>query len=320
MDPRTRQMIDRVAEQCGVAYTLLNLDSEWESQEPECPGHSCSQADAAILNPRDARAGFSDVDRTADPGAFVGLLDTITAMDFATVYKRRTYDALAPRPGAIILDIGCGTGEDARALARFVDPGGRVVGVDRSETVVAEARNRTADTDGQVEFRVGDAHRLAFPDASFDGCRADRVLHHLDDPRQAIAEMVRVARPGAPIVAFEPDFETALVDAADQVMTRRLLNRYCDGYRQGWMGRRLPALFRAAGLRDVAVESVAVLLTTYGQGNTILDLEGTARRAAEEGLVSADEAKAWLEHLRAGDRSGQFFGAISCFLVRGRKA
>jgi ubiquinone/menaquinone biosynthesis C-methylase UbiE len=309
-------MVDQVAAECGSAIAVLNLTAGASDEQPTDSG---SAPGCPAIGGDDTRGGFTDVDRDPIPRRFVGILDAIAAMDFVPVYKRRTHDVLGIRPGHVLLDVGCGTGEDALELARLAGPGGRAVGIDRSETVVAEARRRARQTALTAEFAVGDACALDFADASFDGCRVDRVLHHLDDPGRAVAELVRVARPGARVVAFEPDFETALVDGAAPCLTRRLMNHFCDGFRQGWMGRRVPALFREAGLREVAVEPVTVLLTDYAQGNTILALEGTVARAADAGLVTPEEGSAWLARLRAASQAGRFFGAITCFLVHGQK-
>jgi ubiquinone/menaquinone biosynthesis C-methylase UbiE len=124
-----------------------------------------------------------------------------------------------------------------------------------------------------------DADRLDFPAATFDGCRADRVFHHLERPEQALAELVRVARPGARVVTVEPDFETGIVDAPDPALTRRLLNLNCDSDRNGWMGRHMRALFRAAGLVEVAIEPLVVAFEEYTFANQVLALGGTVTRA-----------------------------------------
>jgi ubiquinone/menaquinone biosynthesis C-methylase UbiE len=272
-----------------------------------------------MMGSRDDRSEFTDVDRAADPGRFVRLLDTLTALDFVRAYKRQTYDLLGAREGDRLLDLGCGNGDDALELARRVGPNGCVVGVDRSETIIAEARRRAEGSGLPVEFRVGNAHRLDFADGTFDGCRADRVFHHLEQPRQALAELVRVARPGARVVTGEPDFETAIVDSPDRRVTRAILNVNCDAYQNGWMGRQLPALFKEAGLVDVTVIPYNVLLPDYATANQVLTLETSAERAREQGLVTPAEAADWIAQLREADRAGRFFGALTAFIQVARK-
>jgi ubiquinone/menaquinone biosynthesis C-methylase UbiE len=265
------------------------------------------------------RHAFTDIDHSSDPAAFVQVLDTLSALDFIRAYKRRTFALLGVEPGASVLDLGCGTGDDAHELARLAGPSGRVVGADRSETVIAEARERVASTTLPVEFQVADAYDLTFPDATFDRCRADRVFHHLEQPHRAFAELLRVTRSDGQVLLFDPDFETAIVDAPDRQLTRRLLNFYCDGFRDGWMGRRLPGLFREAGLTEIAVEPVTVLLTDLSQANAVLALEETVNRAAEAGAVSESAGIAWIDGLRAASETGRFFAAVSGFMVAGRK-
>jgi ubiquinone/menaquinone biosynthesis C-methylase UbiE len=306
MDSQQR-LIDDVARQCGPSVVVLNLgeDQACERSSPMVTSHP--------------RRAFTDIDRSADPGGFVRVLDALTALDFIRAYKRRTFELLDLQPGDHVLDLGCGTGDDVQELARLVGPSGRVVGVDRSETVIAEARERVLRTTLPVAFQVEDASALPFPDASFDACRADRVFHHLEHPCQALGELLRVVRPGGRILIFDPDFETAIVDAPDRALTRRLLNFYCDGYRDGWMGRRLPGLFGEAGLTEIIIEPVPVLLTDFAQANVVLALESTAARAAASGLVDGVEGVAWLDALRTASGNGQFFAAITAFMVMGCK-
>jgi ubiquinone/menaquinone biosynthesis C-methylase UbiE len=265
------------------------------------------------------RGAFTDIDRSADPAGFVRVLDALTALDFIRAYKRRTFELLDLQPGASVLDLGCGTGDDVQELARRVGPSGWVVGVDRSETVIAEARDRVQGTSLPVAFQVADAYALPFPDATFDACRADRVFHHLEHPCQAFGELLRVVRPGGRILLFDPDFETAIVDAPDRALTRRLLNFYCDGYQDGWMGRRLPGLFRELGLTEIIVEPVQVLLTDLAQANVVLALESTVVRATASGLVDGVEGATWLDALRTASEQGRFFAAITAFMVMGCK-
>src|SRR5579872_3790177 len=129
---------------------------------------------------------FAAVDAARDPGMLVRYLDMMNTAGDLQQLKRRTYALLDLQPGARVLDVGCGTGEDARAMARIVGPTGHVVGLDSSATIIEVAAARSASDGAACEFRVGQAERLDFDGGSFDACRAERVLQHVANPGQAI--------------------------------------------------------------------------------------------------------------------------------------
>jgi ubiquinone/menaquinone biosynthesis C-methylase UbiE len=264
-------------------------------------------------------SGFADVDGSSQPETLVDYLDVVGALDGVQAYKRRAFACLDLHDGDRVLDVGCGTGDDLCALATLVGPSGQVVGLDRSATMIAAARRRRAGMRRTIRLRVGDAGRLPFPDRSFDACRADRVLQHLADPALALAEMARVVRPGGRLVASEPDWGTLAVDAPSRDVTRRLVELHDRRIAQPWIGRRLPALFRALGLANVVVVPHTVVLGSFDIADAVLQLRETARRAHETALVSADEAAEWLSCLEAADRARRFFAACTIFTVAGSR-
>jgi len=97
-----------------------------------------------------------------------------------------------------VLDVGCGTGSLTLRLAER-ERARRICGVDYSASYIDYARQRSADP--RIEFQTGDACSLSFPDDSFDRVLALLVLHFVAEPERAIAEMCRVARPGATVAA-----------------------------------------------------------------------------------------------------------------------
>src|SRR5262245_3297819 len=143
--------------------------------------------------------------------AQVTYLDEVAATRQGRDYKRRLLEALDPRPGQVVLDVGCGPGTDLTALADAVGDGGRVIGGDTDPEMLELAAERTRAYPW-VETRLGDAHSLPVPDGSVDRGRADRVLQHLDDPRQALAEFRRVLRAGGIVGLAEPDWDTLVID------------------------------------------------------------------------------------------------------------
>lgn len=263
--------------------------------------------------------GWSDVDRVAEPGYFIDYLDTATALEFFQAYKLESYGHLEVKEGDHILDVGCGTGDDVLALAKIVGNTGRVVGIDNSESLIAEAKKRAEGLSLPIEFYVGDAHNLDFDDNAFDGCRADRVFQHLPDRKQSLAEMTRVARPGARIAVNEPDWETLVLDSPNRDLTRKILNHFCDNVRNGWCGRQLPALFKKASLLEIVVYTKTLILTDFELANQLYGLQATAESMREAGMITMLEVKEWVEQLRQTSQAGFFFSALTGFSVMGRK-
>jgi ubiquinone/menaquinone biosynthesis C-methylase UbiE len=118
---------------------------------------------------------------------------------------------MALRPGEKVLDVGSGLGQLTRGMARQVGAA-RVVGVERSETQLAEARRLAsqAGEDGAVEFRQGEATRLPLRDGewgTFDVAHARFVLEHVPDPATIVRELVRAVRPGGRVVLEDDSHE-----------------------------------------------------------------------------------------------------------------
>ncbi len=263
------------------------------------------------------RAGFSNVDATGEVSAYVAFLDQAKAQ--LRELSRARYALLQLRPGDHVLDVGCGMGDDARELAALVGPQGQVVGIDCSEAMVAEARKRSEQSRLPVAFAVGDAQTLDCPDNCFDACWAERVFQHLAEPPRALAEMVRVVKPGGRIVVFEPDHEMLAIDAADPATSRSIVVTLADGIRSGRIGRKLFGLFRAAGLRDVQVIPTPLVSNDLAVTNGMLRLDDAARAAVQRGLVTATAASEWTADLRERQSAGRFFACLLFFAALGRK-
>ena len=156
-------------------------------------------------------------------------------------------------PGQDLLDVGCGPGTITIDLARIVAPG-RVVGVDRAEAPLATARTDAATAGVAVDFEVGDAYALAFPDDSFDVVHAHQLLQHLGRPVAALAEMRRVCRPDGIVAARDSDY-AAMTWYPDDPLLDRWLSIYREVARANGgepdAGRRLLAWGRAAGFAEV---------------------------------------------------------------------
>jgi len=163
-----------------------------------------------------------------------------------------------------LLDVGAGLGQMARALARALEPGGKVVGVERDGRQIAAARRQADDAGeaGLVEFRAGDATALPLGDGergSFDLAHARFLLEHVRDPAAVVAEMVAAVRPGGRVVLVDDDHEL-LTLWPECPMAARAWRIYWESYRDRGLdplvGRRMAGLLRDAGARPTRVTTV----------------------------------------------------------------
>ncbi len=114
---------------------------------------------------------------------------------------RRLHSRLAP--GLRVLDAGCGPGAGAELLCEL---GCRVTGIDVGDYAADWERRRRLG----IRFERKSAEATGFPDAAFDAVWIMDVLHHLAWPEKTLAELLRVAKPGAPVMVIETNRQSPL--------------------------------------------------------------------------------------------------------------
>ena len=156
-----------------------------------------------------------------------------------------------------VVDVGCGTGALTDELLRRVGPG-QVSAVDPSGAFVAAMRDRLPGLD----VREAAAERLPFDDATFDATLAQLVVHFMADPVAGLAEMRRVTRGGGVVAASVWDYAggrgplAVFWDAALAIQPGARDESGLPGTREGHLGE----LFRAAGIRDVTLATLAATI------------------------------------------------------------
>ncbi len=147
-------------------------------------------------------------------------------------------EKLLPRD-LVVADIGCGTGSLTFELARFAK---KVIGIDLSREMLRQARDSARQKGVRnVEFRHGDALKLPLESASVDAAFCVMVLHFLPEPRQAIAELCRIAHGGSVIIVD-------LVQHGQEWMREEMAHRWL-----GFDERSIAGWFREAGISAVDV-------------------------------------------------------------------
>jgi ubiquinone/menaquinone biosynthesis C-methylase UbiE len=199
-----------------------------------------------------------DYDQTTMPSAYDagrGYAPAVLSFWLRTIAARLAGDHIAD-----ILDLGCGTGRYSAALAAHF--GARVVGVDPSEKMLAEAYRKGGDN---VRFLRASGEALPLDDASVDMVFMSMVFHHFDTPQKVAQECHRVLRPGG--VACLRACTTDRIDDYPYVRffpdTRPLLNKDLQSHAF------IDATFEDAGFRrvhhEIVCSEVAPSWTRYAE-------------------------------------------------------
>ena len=192
------------------------------------------------------------------------------------------------RAGHSCLDVGSGSGELTRRIARMAAPG-EVVGIDADPAV---AKIAAAATVSAPRYLVGDAAALPGELTGFDLVHARFLLSHLPDPGAALAAMMSACRPGGVVAVQDVDMlmfarpRSWAMDRARQLYCQAAAVRGADAH----IGRRLAHMLTRAGVRQVRSASFQPAFRE-GEGKLLPLLTFNATRAAvlDSGLATDGE-------------------------------
>lgn len=247
---------------------------------------------------------YADFDRSRDPEAIIDLLDGSELMGARVELRKRIREEL---PGGAGVDVGCGTGG---VVAELVQQGVLATGVDRSEIMVRTARQRHPS----CRYLVADATRLPFPDGTLRWYRAERVFTLVHDSLSAVVEARRVLAPGGKAIIAEPDYDSLVIPSSDPDMTRRLLGVFTDDLPHGRIGSRIPALLAQAGFTDITISAAPMVFLDLAEVGPHIP-EQAAALAVRSGVVSPQQADAWVADLRLRDADDRFLCAYIAFIT-----
>ena len=164
--------------------------------------------------------------------------------------ERARFVRLGVRPGWRCLELGCGNGSIAQALAEAVAPTGHVVASDIDLAYIADLRMPC------LEVRRIDILEDVIEEGCYDFVVARALLHHLTPPRKAVERMIAALKPRGVLLSIEPDMLPCTV--SEPAAMRELW--------QGWLkwsvkagidysiGRKIPAWLDSLGLEEIAGE------------------------------------------------------------------
>ena len=226
---------------------------------------------------------------------------------------RRRFDL---RPGARLLDAGCGIGLEAARLAAE-HPTAIVTGLDRNAELLRIARREPEPQN--LNWLEGDLVALDLPDACFDVVRTERVLMYLPDPEldRAVDELVRLLRPRGRLVLFELDYGGTILPAGrhGDPVVRRVNELLDDSLPQPRAGRRIPGLLSDRGLLDVDAHPFSFAVNEPVWRRIVHD---TLMARTRESDRHDPSVRAWLDDQSEAAARGAFLGAFSGILTTAR--
>lgn len=223
------------------------------------------------------------------------------------------------RKGLSVLDVGCGVGNLTRLFLDQVKPGGRVVGVDLSQTMIRQARKRASKSGSSLVFKEGSVYRLHFDDGVFDRTVATTLFEHLSTPLVALREMIRVTRPGGQVIVTDFDWDTHIVSTGDLQLDRKLVRLFSSDIPAPNVGRQLPLMFHQSGLKEIRVTPQTVVVRGPGEQGLLPVLTLFLQSAVKRARLTPAEAKRTKCAITRALRLRTYFESFSLFHVNGRK-
>ena len=236
-------------------------------------------------------------------------------------------DAVNLRDRSAVLDVACGTGFAARQAAGRVGPDATIVGIDINAGMLAVARAASAASVPAIDWREASASAIPYPDASFDAVICQQGLQFVTDLEAAVAEMARIARPGATIAAtvWAPLERSPYFQAQSEAIESLLAGGAADSFAAAFScsAERLKSAFAGAGLVDVTAREVVAEITIDSIGQYVpahlmaLPWGASLAKARADGVSEA--SRTILDSLRELIDGESLTAPFASMLVRARR-
>lgn len=232
--------------------------------------------------------------------------------------QRKVMQLLSLKPGERVLDVGAGTGQQTFAIAGIVGASGSVRGIDRSESMIAIARERCSQQRG-VTFQLADAVELPFKNDSFDVAVCTQIYEYVADIETALSELRRVLRPGGRALILDTDWDSLVWHTTDRTRMCRVLNAWDDHLADPHLPATLLPVLRRVGFQAVETHLFPVLNTECSEDTySFWLIQFIESFLAGRANFTAADCAAWAGELRQLNEHGSYFFSLNryIFLIR----
>jgi SAM-dependent methyltransferase len=220
--------------------------------------------------------------------------------------------------GSVVLEVGCGVGAQTVTLARR-SPEATIVAMDISEDSLAAAQESVRSSGFRnVMFQQADVYSMPFAPDTFDHVFVCFVLEHLSRPREALAHLRRVLKPGGTITVIEGDHGSTYFHPESPYARQAihcLVELQARAGGDSLIGRTLYPLLLESGFRHVTVSPRMVyvdssrphLVEGFTRNTFTAMVEGVRERALAAGLIDEDTWEKGIRDLyRTAETDGTF--------------
>jgi arsenite methyltransferase len=233
--------------------------------------------------------------------------------------RKEILQALSPRTGEHVLDVGSGPGFLAREIGEAVGQSGWVCGVDISEPLLEVAKVHCAHQ-AWVEFCSADAAKLPFPECHFDAVVSTQVLEYLPDVNSALIEVHRVLCVGGRVVILDTDWDSIVWHTTDRIRMGHILTTWEEHTTDPHLPMTLAKKIKQAGFQIETQRIIPMFNPVFDPdtfSNRLIDL--IVPFVSGRGGVTSAEAMAWAQELRQLGEQKDYFFSLNRHLFIGRK-
>ena len=227
--------------------------------------------------------------------------------------RNATLKAMAIEPGKTYLDVGCGGGHLVRDIGMVLGNKGRVVGLDATNEQIRGARD-LCEGMTNIEFVEGDATKMDFPDASFDGLASIQTLDYITDVNAALLEARRVLKQGSRITLVCVLWDHWRFHGPEDGLNNRILNVFREHCAHQMLPLGLPELLKGSGFENVKRKQIAFFNGKFEESEYSFWAAKVAANFAIGQGVPEQEVQQWLKQLEDANNTSQF-GFVSVPIV-----
>lgn len=224
------------------------------------------------------------------------------------------YESADIRPGHIVADFGCGPGNTAVEMAKWVGGEGHVHALDINAEFVAEARKNAAakGVGGVITVHRSDGTVLPLADESLDRITTRNTLIYVEDPEATVREFKRVLRPNGKVHAIEGDWPMMVVEPVSSGEWNALVDAASHACRTPDIGRKLHSILVRLGFSRINLQ---VIVRPDVDGRLLPMIRSMGEYARESGRIAESRLDCILSAVDEGLANGSYLALAPQFVV-----